>query len=405
MRVPRGGRLLSGSGASGDGRSPIPDLLSIPACGRRPPPTGCGCGGVRAWGPVTNPTARALASWLCALWGRHEGARGGASCLGVGRPGTGALPGPDLSSVPACGRGPLPTGCGCGGCGRDDRHQPHSARSCMLWGRHEVAQGWRLLPGFGASEDGRSPTLDLSSVRACGRGPLPTGCGWGGCGLGDPSSTPQRALMRAGFACCGGGMRVPGGGASCLGVGRPEMGALPPPTSRPFGCEAGSTTAWLLVPGVRAWGPLTNPTARAPASWLCALWGRHEGARGGRLLPACGTSGDGLSPTPDLSSVRACVLGPLPTGCGCGGCGRGNPSPTPQRALLRAGFGWKATEATSRPLWSRAQMTAGDVDLIQAGPVDAAKPPGVTTRPPPVAAFGATPCPHVAAGRRSGMNG
>ena len=35
-------------------------------------------------------------------------------------------------------------------------------------------------------------------------------------------------------------MRVPGGGASCLGVGHPGSGALPPPTNRPFGRAAGA---------------------------------------------------------------------------------------------------------------------------------------------------------------------
>ena len=35
-------------------------------------------------------------------------------------------------------------------------------------------------------------------------------------------------------------MRVPGGGASCLGVGRPGSGAFPPPTTRPFGLAAGA---------------------------------------------------------------------------------------------------------------------------------------------------------------------
>ena len=73
------------------------------------------------------------------------------------------------------------------------------------------------------------------------------------------------------------------------------------------GVRPGPTTHWLWVQGVRVWGPVTNPTARALASWLCALWGRHEGARGGRLLPGCGASGAGRSPTPDLSCVRACV--------------------------------------------------------------------------------------------------
>ena len=71
-----------------------PLLPTLWAGCRGPLPTGCWCGGLRTWGPITNPTARALASWLCALWGRHEGAWGGASCLGVGRPGSGALPPP-----------------------------------------------------------------------------------------------------------------------------------------------------------------------------------------------------------------------------------------------------------------------------------------------------------------------
>ena len=231
---------------------------------------------------------------------------------------------------------------------------------------------------------------------------------WGGCGRGDPPPTPPRALLRAGFARCGGGMRLPGGGASCLGVGRPWSGALPPPTTRPFrrlagahyplavcaggagvrtrhqlhsahswepalravgaargrpggtplalvwgvrgralsqprpavlsGVRPGPTTHWLRVRGVRVWRPVTNPTARALASWLCALWGRHEGAWGGRLLPGCGASGVGRSPTPDHPLFRACGRGPVPTGCGCGGCGRGGPSRTPPRGLLRAGF-------------------------------------------------------------------
>ena len=199
---------------------------------------------VRARGPVTNPTARAVASWLCALWGRHEGARGGRLLPGCGASGDGRSPTPDLSSIRGCGRGPLPTGCGCRGCGRGAVTNP-TARAlaswlCALWGRHEGARGGRLLPGCGASGVGRSPTPDPSSIRACGRGPLPTGCGCGGCGRGDPSPTPQRALLRAGFARFGGGTRAPGGGASCLGVGRPWTGAFAPPTSRPFGRAAGA---------------------------------------------------------------------------------------------------------------------------------------------------------------------
>ena len=171
-----------------------PQLPALWAGCRGPLPTGCGCGGVRAWGPVTNPTARALVSWLCALWGRHEGARGG-----------------------------------------------------------------RLLPGCGASGVGRSPNLDCPpSGRAAGAH-YPLAVGTGGCGRGDPSPTPQRALLRACFARCGGGMRVPGGGASCLGVGRPGSGALPPPTARPLGGLPGPTTHWLWVRGGAGVGTRHQP--------------------------------------------------------------------------------------------------------------------------------------------------
>ena len=334
-----GGRILPGFRASGVGLSPTPKPLV--RSGVRPGPTTgwLWLRGVRARGPVTNPSVRALARWLCALWGRHEDAQAGRYLPGCGASGDGCSPTPDLSSIQACGRGPLPTGSGCGGCGRGPVTNP-TARTlaswlCALWGRHEGARGGGLLPGCGASGVGLSPTPDHSSFRACGRGPLPTGCGCGGFGLGDTSPTPQRALLRAGFARCGGGTRAPGGAPLALMWGVPGRALSHPRPLVRSGVRPGPTTHWLCVRGVRAWGPVTNPTARALASWLCALWGRHEGARRGRLLPGCGASGVGRSPTSDHSSVRACGRGPLATGCGCGGCGRGDPSPTPQ---LRADF-------------------------------------------------------------------
>ena len=385
-----------------------PLLPALWAGCRGPLPTGCGCGGVRAWGPVTNPTARALTSWLCALWGRHEGARGGASCLGVGRPGSGALPPPTARPL---GRLPGPTTPWLwvpGGAGVGTRHQPHSARSCelalravgaaqgcpgrashawvlgvrgralshpllpalwagcwgplptgcgcggvrawgpvtnptvralaswlcALWGQHEGARGGRLLPGCGASGVGRSPTPYCPpSGRAAGAH-YPLAMGPGGCGRGDPSPTPQRALLRAGFARCGGGTRAPGGGASRLGVGRSGSGALPPPTARSLGGLPGPTTHLLWVRGGAGVGTRHQPhSARS-----CVLWGRHEGARGGRLLPGCGAFGVGRSPSPDCPPSGRAAGAHYPLALGAGHCGRGNPSPTPQRALLRAGF-------------------------------------------------------------------
>ena len=197
----------------------------------------------------------------------------GASCLGVGCPGSGALQPPTSRPLGRAAGAHYPLAVGAGRAGVGTRHQPGSARSCEL-----------AMPPVGAAP-GR-------------RGGAPLAWVWGvrGWALSHP-----RPLVRSGV--------------------------------RP-----GPTTHWLWVRGVRAWGPVTNPAARTLACCLCALWGRHEGAWGGRLLPACGASGVGRSPSPDQPTLRACGWGPLPTGCGCGGCGRRDPSPTPQRALLRAGF-------------------------------------------------------------------
>ena len=231
---------------------------------RGPLPTGCECGGVRAWGPVTNPTARALSSWLCALWGRHEGARGVAPPAWVWGVRGRALAHPRVPALWAGCRGPLPTGCGCGGVRARGAITDPTARAlaswlCALWGRHEGAWGGRSLPGCGASRVGRSPTPDCPpSGRAAGAH-YPLAVGAGGCGRGDPSPAPQRALLRAGFASCGGGMRVPGGGASCLGVGRPGSGALPTPSARPLGELPGPTTHWLWERGGAGVGTRHQP--------------------------------------------------------------------------------------------------------------------------------------------------
>ena len=301
-----------------------PRLPALWAGCRGPLPTGCGCGGPRAWGPVTNPTARALACWLCALCGQHEGARGGASCLNVGRLGSGALP---SRTARPLGAPPGPTTHWLwvrGGAGVGTRHQPHSARSFELALRAVGAArgrpgGGRLLPGCGVSGVGRFPTPDCPPSGRAAVAHYPLAVGMGGCGRADPSPTPQRAVLRAGFARCGGGMRVPGGGASCLGVGRPGSGALAPPTVRPLGGLPGPTTHWLLVRGLGAWGPGTSPTARALASWLCPAVGAASGCPGRAPLAwVWGLRCRALS-HPRLPALWAGCRGPLPTGCGCGG--------------------------------------------------------------------------------------
>ena len=119
----------------------------------------------------------------------------GASCLVVGRLGSGALPPPTarpLGGLPGPTTHWLWVRRGAGVC---TRHQPHSTRSCVLWGRHEGARGGHLFPGCGASGVGRSPTPDSPpSGRAAGAH-YPLAVGAGGCGRGDLSPTPQRALL------------------------------------------------------------------------------------------------------------------------------------------------------------------------------------------------------------------
>ena len=143
---------------------------------------------------------------------------------------------PDTLSLGRAARARPPLAVGAGDVGMKTRHQTHSARSCELALRAVGAEGGRL---------GGVPPVWVWDVRgwalfharpsilgACGRGPLPTGCGRGGCG---------------------------------------------------------------------AWGPITDPTARALLSCLCPLWGRglwglgtnhrpHSARSSELLLPAVGAA-------------------------------------------------------------------------------------------------------------------
>ena len=64
-------------------------------------------------------------------------------------------------------------------------------------------------------------------------------------------------------------MRVPGGTPSCLGVGRPGSGALPPPTTRPFGRAAGAHYPLAVVAGGAGMGTRHQP--HSARSWELAL--------------------------------------------------------------------------------------------------------------------------------------
>ena len=262
-----------------------------------------------------------------------------------GASGVGRSPTPDCPPSGRAAGAHYPLAVGAGGRGRGDP-SPTPQRALLRAGFARCGGGMRVPrqapPAWVWGVRGRALSHPrLPALWAGCQGPLPTGCGCGGSGRGDPSPTPQRVLLRDGLARCGCGMRSPGAGASCLCVGRPGSGALPPPTARPLTGLPGPTTHWLWVRGGA--GVATRHQPQSARSFELALravgatTGRPGGGGGG-LLPECGASGAGRSPTPDCPPSGRAAGAHYPLAVGAGGCGRGDPSPTPQRALFRAGF-------------------------------------------------------------------
>ena len=141
------------------------------------------------------------------------------------------------------------------------------------------------MSGCGASEVGRSATLDRLSLGRAAGVRYPPDVDAGGSGVvsrHQPYSACSCELALRAVGAARGRPRGGGGGGSPVWVwgvrGWALSHALPPVLVR---VRPGPATHWLCVGGVWAWGPVTNPTARALASWLCALLGQHEGARGG----------------------------------------------------------------------------------------------------------------------------
>ena len=209
-----------------------------------------------AWGPSTGPTACALASRRCAMWGWREGVPGGDAfrrcegCLS-----SGGLPPP--AARPLRGLSGSATHvlwarmCGCGG----SALSPWLA--CPVGGC--VPRGWwGAVPGGAAFHrcEGRlvSGAVPSPAARPLGQAAgvqRPVFPGRGCCGCGGPAPAPQRALLRAVVARCGGGGRAsPGGGASRRYEGRLGSGALPLSAARPLGGLPGSTVHVLRA---RVW--------------------------------------------------------------------------------------------------------------------------------------------------------
>ena len=261
MRVSGGGTPCLGVGRPGLGAPLSLTTRSFgPAAGAHYP-LAVGAGGAGVGTGHQAHRALLRARFARCGGGLRVSGRGRGSCLRVqGR----ALFRPRPPALWGVRPGPTTLWLWVGGCGRRDP-SPTPQRALLraglarCGGCMRAPRRGRLLPGCGPSRVGRSPTPDHSSFRACGRGPLPTGCWCGGRGHGDRSPTPQRMLLRARFAHCGGGTKAPGGVASCLGVGLPGSGALPPPITRPFGRAAGAHYPLAVGAGAAGVGTCHQP--------------------------------------------------------------------------------------------------------------------------------------------------
>ena len=182
----------------------------------------------------------------------------------------------------------------------------------------------RLLPGCGASLVGRSPTPDRPSLEPAAAARYPLVAGAGNVGVGNRHKPRGVRSCELALHAVGAARGRPGGGICCLGVGRPGLGSHPHPTARSWGVRPGPATHWLQVRSVWAGGPVTNPIARALVCCLCALWGRHKGARGGgALLPGCAVSLVGRSPTPYRLSLGRAAGACYQLAAGAGDVGMG----------------------------------------------------------------------------------
>ena len=203
-----GGRASPGGLPSTVVRGVWGQALSLP----RLPAHWAGC-----WGPPSTCCGRGCVGvgaqhcplGLHALWRlRAAGVGGGAPPGGVachrceGRLVSGAVPPPAARPLERAARVPRPVCPGCGWCGRGDP-APAPRRAPLPAGVAPHGAGGRAsLSGVPSAvvRGAWGQALPLSRLPApwagC-RGSLASGCGCWGCGRGDPSPTPQRALLRA----------------------------------------------------------------------------------------------------------------------------------------------------------------------------------------------------------------
>ena len=180
-----------------------------------------------------------------------------------------------------------------------------------------------------------------SPLPGCGKAPLPLCPGRGRCGSGDPAPAPQRALLRASLACCGGGGKASPGRppGRCLALWR---GALVLPWLRypPPRQAVGVRCPCALGACLRAWGPGTLSLTCMPF-WGAACRGAGGGpSRGDGVPPVLGASGIRRCSSPGRPSLGADSRDPLPVCPGHGWCWQGGPGIGPTVCTFAS---WRCT--------------------------------------------------------------
>ena len=144
---PRGGCLPPLWGAPGVRRCPSPDRPSSGAGSQGSATRVSRVRSMRACGPSTGPTACALASRRCSLWGRRKGVPGGGAFHRCeGRLVSGAVPPPAARPLERAAKVPRPVCPGCGRCGRVDP-APAPQRAPLRAGVARCGGGGRASPG------------------------------------------------------------------------------------------------------------------------------------------------------------------------------------------------------------------------------------------------------------------
>ena len=164
-------------------------------------------------------------------------------------------------------------------------------------------------------------------------------------------SAPERALLRAGVARCGGGRRAsPWGFALRRCEGRLRPGARASPAVRPQGGLTGSATHLLWARACERGGPALALWPVCPAGG-CVPRGWWEAVPGGGGLPSLsGASVVRRCPSPGRPSLGAGSQDPLPVCPGHEWCGYGGPStgPTARALASRRCAPWRWREVVPR---------------------------------------------------------